>query len=458
MIPTEALATRTGSAIANAASGAQPDAGADDAFTRILGILESRRAPSEKGVAVPDAVSDTVATGEADAGGTVDTAPNDEAADVLSDGAIGPVPSEAAPEVGGAPVLVNKGLSAAEAVDEADSPRAGVTAPRGQTDERDQLREAGIPEMRAPQSEDAGPIATRESRQPALGAQGPAPQRMMTPAGAAPLAGVQTARPSSAEHPPLPVRAVPSGHKTSLTPDRATDDHGRDLFGKGRLAKANVRGDMRDAASIVASSRPDRTIEGAAPAPAVASFAAASTSARSEFPSLGRELAAPLTYTDPAGSMPAVSGHVPGSSFAPPVSAAPAPTALPQNAVHGISEAIIRIRSGGSVDIALSPPELGHLKITVSAAESGLVVTLAAEREETGALLRRHLDQLGTAMRDLGLGDVSIGFSNGGASQDRGHGAGTGFMTVSSETVAIPSDRIVRPGPLGAPDKIDIRL
>lgn len=85
--------------------------------------------------------------------------------------------------------------------------------------------------------------------------------------------------------------------------------------------------------------------------------------------------------------------------------------ALGSQIVDGIRQA-----RDGSIEIALSPEELGSLKLTLAGDDSRLHVQIHAERPETEGLLRRHIALLQQDFRDLGYGHVSFDF---GTRQDR---------------------------------------
>ncbi len=74
--------------------------------------------------------------------------------------------------------------------------------------------------------------------------------------------------------------------------------------------------------------------------------------------------------------------------------------------------AAIQVRAGsGTIEIALSPEELGRVSITLNGREDGMVLTIAAERPETLDLMRRHLAVLEAEFQSLGYGDISFDLS-----------------------------------------------
>jgi hypothetical protein len=91
------------------------------------------------------------------------------------------------------------------------------------------------------------------------------------------------------------------------------------------------------------------------------------------------------------------------------------PAAVPQLAdqlVHTLAR-----HSEGTTEIALSPDELGQLRLTLQADPQNpdrLIVLLNFERPETLDLFRRHADMLAEALRNAGFANVDIGFGQSG--------------------------------------------
>ena len=89
----------------------------------------------------------------------------------------------------------------------------------------------------------------------------------------------------------------------------------------------------------------------------------------------------------------------------------PAKADIPQHIPRQLAE-IIHTSGGKSVDVALSPEELGRVRLSISQAEGGLVVSVQAERPETLDMLRRNIDQLDQELRLLGYTDPGFSFSH----------------------------------------------
>lgn len=74
-------------------------------------------------------------------------------------------------------------------------------------------------------------------------------------------------------------------------------------------------------------------------------------------------------------------------------------------------------RAGGQTEVALSPEELGHVRLSMQADAQNpdrMVVMLTFERPETLDLFRRHADQLADALRAAGYSGADISFDRSG--------------------------------------------
>jgi flagellar hook-length control protein FliK len=101
----------------------------------------------------------------------------------------------------------------------------------------------------------------------------------------------------------------------------------------------------------------------------------------------------------------------------PAIRAAPAaPHVDPQRVLQQVALAVAD--AGGSSEIRLDPVELGQLRFTLQPTDTGILVTLAAERAETADLLRRHAQELAADLRDLGYAQVDLAFADHRAPQD----------------------------------------
>ena len=105
-----------------------------------------------------------------------------------------------------------------------------------------------------------------------------------------------------------------------------------------------------------------------------------------------------------------------------------APTAAaPRNelGVSAVRQIAQTVPSAASqpVEVRLQPEELGKVQITlVAGADDTMLVNIVAERSETLALLRRHIDILGQDFAKLGYDSTEFSFENGSDRQDRRDG------------------------------------
>lgn len=70
----------------------------------------------------------------------------------------------------------------------------------------------------------------------------------------------------------------------------------------------------------------------------------------------------------------------------------------------------VRANPSGEVELTLNPEELGRIRMSMSATDSGLQVTIQSDRAETAELLRRHISLLREELAGLGYAQVDIGF------------------------------------------------
>ena len=78
--------------------------------------------------------------------------------------------------------------------------------------------------------------------------------------------------------------------------------------------------------------------------------------------------------------------------------------------LHAIAEASIKAQDG-TIELRLSPEELGRVRISMSQNDLGISVVLNVERDDTLALLRRHASELSASLREAGLGEATIEFA-----------------------------------------------
>ncbi len=85
---------------------------------------------------------------------------------------------------------------------------------------------------------------------------------------------------------------------------------------------------------------------------------------------------------------------------------------LPQHISHSVAEAF-KSAPNKPIEITLNPIELGRVRMIMTTSETGITVTVTADRGETLDLMRRNIDDLGKSLSDLGFEDVSFAFDQG---------------------------------------------
>ncbi len=110
---------------------------------------------------------------------------------------------------------------------------------------------------------------------------------------------------------------------------------------------------------------------------------------------------------------------------------------------------------GKATEIALNPEELGRVRLSLTAVDGQIMLTVLADRPETQELLRRHLDMLAQEFRDLGYKSISFSFGRDGQS-----GAPSEHGRHGQDSIADPTDpdaTALRPQP--APQSgLDLRI
>jgi len=108
-----------------------------------------------------------------------------------------------------------------------------------------------------------------------------------------------------------------------------------------------------------------------------------------------------------------------------PVSAAAGTQSSGELARHAASQIaqVLANTNAKTTEISLNPEELGRVRLSMTAGDGAITLTIAAERPETSDLLRRHIDTLAQEFRDLGYDSLSFSF---GASTDGDLGDGDG--------------------------------
>lgn len=108
---------------------------------------------------------------------------------------------------------------------------------------------------------------------------------------------------------------------------------------------------------------------------------------------------------------------------------APEPGAtIPRQILQQLAEAAPA--AGDTIEISLSPEELGRVQLSAAKTEHGVMLVVQAERPETLDLMRRHLPELMQDLRDMGFGDISYSGERGQQQAPSGRG---GSVTVAAQ-------------------------
>ena len=152
------------------------------------------------------------------------------------------------------------------------------------------------------------------------------------------------------------------------------------------------------------------------------------------------------------------SGPVPNAGATPAQAAAHGPIRQIAFAIQGSAER--------SVELALSPAELGKVRITLTPGETGMNVAIFADRPETLDLMRRHSDQLAQEFTEIGYQSAEFTFGSDGQG-DAGEGGQDRSSALHSDTdpnTTVMSGPDSTPqvaaknGPVSSDGRMDIRF
>lgn len=182
------------------------------------------------------------------------------------------------------------------------------------------------------------------------------------------------------------------------------------------------------------------------PAPPLPVAANPDPDAKAE-PSDAAEELASLRGMGPTGSTPATGAQ---QSFTGPIAA--------RHVASQIAIAVSRNNAGGT-ELALNPPELGKVRLTLNAQDGAIVLMVQAERPETTDLMRRHIETLSQEFRSLGYSSIKFEFgdSTGNQSQTDGERA-DGIAPDSGKPDAITAEPDRSPSARSATGGLDLRV
>ncbi len=119
---------------------------------------------------------------------------------------------------------------------------------------------------------------------------------------------------------------------------------------------------------------------------------------------------------------------------------------------------VVRRMPEGSFEVKLSPEELGRVRLTVTPSETGLAITIQAERSDTLELLRRYADTLIYDLAAEGFADTHLDFGRD-TPQDRdtdlpkAEALPADPLADASDTLALPRTPLLPQG-----RSLDLRL
>lgn len=159
-------------------------------------------------------------------------------------------------------------------------------------------------------------------------------------------------------------------------------------------------------------------------------------------------------------SLPETTGLVPRDI---PTSDAPAPpstaqhVALARDVAQQLSQ-VTRSVPGEVTELTLRPEELGHVRMRLSGSDGQIVLQILSERPETHDLMRRHIDIVERAFRDLGYHDIAFDFSFSGQRNGGPQTQGEPRPTEDRQIADVPPVPQAVRRQLLVPGRLDIRL
>jgi hypothetical protein len=182
---------------------------------------------------------------------------------------------------------------------------------------------------------------------------------------------------------------------------------------------------------------------------------------------LSAALAAAMgTAADPAGLAESAPGlnelrastALPSLSVPASISATAGPDIPRQIAVQIAHAAEAGGGARGTIELSLSPEELGRVRLRLHPSEAGLSVTITADRPETLDLMRRNIDLLAREFVQIGYEGTQFDFTQGGQGTDQDHALPLD-AAAPVRAAAPPDITPLAPGALLVlGDRLDIRL
>lgn len=99
----------------------------------------------------------------------------------------------------------------------------------------------------------------------------------------------------------------------------------------------------------------------------------------------------------------------------------PARIEMSQSIIRQMADGVrAQVTAENTVEISLRPAELGRVRISMSAADAGMVITVLAERAETLELMRKNIDDLARSFAEMGHENLSFNFEQSGSFEQDG--------------------------------------
>lgn len=145
-----------------------------------------------------------------------------------------------------------------------------------------------------------------------------------------------------------------------------------------------------------------------------------------------------------------------------PASEPPAPpsaqhAALARDVAQQLTQ-VTRSVPGEVTELTLRPEELGHVRMRLSGSDGQIVLQILSERPETHDLMRRHIDIVERAFRDLGYHDIAFDFSFSGQSNSGSQTQGEATPSEDMQLADLPQAPQADRREILVPGRLDIRL
>ena len=111
--------------------------------------------------------------------------------------------------------------------------------------------------------------------------------------------------------------------------------------------------------------------------------------------------------------------------------------------VHQLVQAA-KTAGDGTIEIRLSPEELGRVRLSLTPSDANITVHISAERPETADLIRRNIDLLSASLKQEGFTNLEFSFGERGSDQTE---------RQTKETASLASDEVIPTEITPVPDK-----